>query len=155
MSYTPGGYPYLEVSSIPLWVEGAWKLMQPEQFLGGPGVRGQSTLVPHAAGKVANPVTEDETLLRLSLIIQGIVIGNGGATTGVAFDRLLTNIADLRTNVYAQPTLPTVTRPAVFHQSASVSTSANVQVLGPMGLVFVSESLVTATFDLRVPVWFA
>lgn len=139
---------YLEINSVPLATR-AWRILNLTALYRPADVRGDSRIVPGAAGRTAYLLEKDETILSFPFAVFGTYDRNDAIVTNKRH-QLVDNLLYLRTNVLDPPTA-TPTRTAVWHlPNGSTTKSASVQVIGFVP-VRKAPTWVTGTLELRVP----
>lgn len=141
---------YLEVGGVPLATP-AWRIRNLSALWAGPELRGDSTLVPHADGRKANPRRVDETRMLFPLFVFGDADADGNRYGKDDWElRLLLNAEFLIDNVISPPAVG-ATRTAVWHRPDGTTRSAEVQPVGALDLVWHAPHIQLGVLDLLVP----
>lgn len=111
-------------------ITAAWRHADLSPLLDDPPMRGSNRLIPHAAGRRANPRYVDEN----GLLIPWLIFGNfnaDGTSTSDAKQGLKDHFAYLRTHLgMATQAAPAEVVTAVWHLDDASTLSADVLVLG-------------------------
>lgn len=114
---------YLEVNSVPLATP-AWRIIGLSPLLDDAPTRGENEIIPHAQGRLENPLYVDQWPLALNMIINGTYKDDGTLHTNPRMG-LITNRETLDATIGIRQSVT-----AVWHRFDGSTRTATVQVIG-------------------------
>lgn len=141
---------YLSVNGVPLSTPAWWVTNLEAELLSTPDVRGSDTLVPAAAGMLANPRIVTATTRALAMVILGGVDSDGNVNAD-QMAGLVANVEYLQANLGFASATGDGTVTAVWHRSNATTKTFPVTVLGLHCSKLTDRPQLSAVLELSIP----